>query len=174
MINKTFITIIILAVVAVVGVMIFSSGDSKESNTTFDTVPDFILMDYDENEVSLSDFKGKALVINSWASWCPFCVDELPDFGVLQDEFEGEIVVIAINRSEPLLRAKEFSDRFGVTDKITFLLDLKDSFYQSIGGFSMPETLFVDKNGNIRVHKRGPMELSEMREKVNLILHSPS
>ncbi|MCH7529615.1 hypothetical protein IIB50_00660, partial [Patescibacteria group bacterium] len=50
MINKTFITIIILAVVAVVGVMIFSSGDSKESNTTFDTVPDCILMDYEENE----------------------------------------------------------------------------------------------------------------------------
>ena len=71
MINKTFITIIILAVVAVVGVMIFSSGDSKESNTTFDTVPDCILMDYEENEVTLSDFKGKEFVIISWASGVP-------------------------------------------------------------------------------------------------------
>ena len=48
-----------------------------------------------------------------------------------------------------------------------FLLDSSDSFYRSIGGFTMPETLFVDGGGNILLHKRGPMTLDEMRQKTN-------
>lgn len=171
--SKTITTILLLAIVAVVGLLIFSGDDdTREINTTekFDKVPDFTLNDYNGNKVSLSDFEGKVLVINSWASWCPFCIDELDDFGELQEEFESDIVVIAIDRAESLERTKSFSDKLGVTDKILFLLDPRDSFYQSIGGFSMPETLFVDKEGNIRFHKRGPMRFDEMKEKVSSLL----
>jgi hypothetical protein len=50
------------------------------------------------------------------------------------------------------------------------LLDPADSFYQSIGGFSMSETVFVDKDGFIREHKRGPMDVQEMRERIQKIL----
>lgn len=133
-------------------------------------VPDFHLKDYDGAERSLADFKGKLLVINSWAAWCPFCVQELPDFAALQEEFGDKIVVIAIDRAEPLATAKEFSDRRGVTDRIILLLDPEDLFYQSIGGFSMPETVFVDRDGSIRDHKRGPMDLEEMRRRAEKIL----
>lgn len=146
------------------------NGDSKEQ--TFDKAPDFTLEDYDGNEVSLADFSDKILILNSWATWCPFCVDELPDFGTLQEEFPDEIVVIAIDRAESLDKAKEFTDNLEVTDKYIFLLDPKDSFYQSIGGFAMPETLFVDSDLNIRVHKRGPLPLSEMRKNVESIINS--
>jgi len=65
-----------------------------------DPAPDFSLEDLDGNMVSLSDFRGQNLVINSWATWCPFCVTELPDFAALQKEFGDQIVVIAINRQE--------------------------------------------------------------------------
>ncbi len=55
---------------------------------------------------------------------------------------------------------------------MTFLLDSKDAFYKSIGGFSMPETLFADADGNVIVHKRGPMALDEMIDKVNSIINN--
>ena len=152
-----------------------SSGrTSAESSTEekFDKVPQFTLSDYDGNQVSVNDFPGKILVINSWAAWCPFCVEELPAFRDLQELFPDEVVVIAIDRQESLSTAKNYTDNAGISDAYIFLLDPKDSFYRSIGGFSMPETLFVDSEGNVRIHKRGPMKLKEMVEKVNSILNS--
>src|SRR3989344_2567738 len=50
--------------------------------------------------IKLADFKGEPLVINSWASWCPFCVEELPAFVSLQGEFKDKITVVAVNRAE--------------------------------------------------------------------------
>ena len=149
-----------------------TSDDSSESvSESFDKIPSFTLLDYGGNEVTSDDFPGKLLVVNAWAVWCPFCVAELSDFGELQEAFSGEIVVIAIDRAESLERAKSFTDNLEVTDKMIFLLDPRDSFYRSIGGFSMPENLFVDADGNIRLHKRGPMDFKEMKRIVNSILN---
>ena len=133
--------------------------------------PDFSLQDYSGQTVSLADFVGTPLVINSWAAWCPFCKKELPDFAAAQKEFGEQVVIIAIDRAESLEVSKKYSDELGATDDLIFLLDPDDSFYQSIGGFSMPETIFVDRDGFIREHKRGPMELDEMREKINNLLN---
>lgn len=138
--------------------------------STKDKVPEFNLKDYNGKTVSLADFSGKPLIINSWASWCPFCVKELSDFATVQNEFKNQIVIIAINRSESLKIAKRFSDELNITNDLINLLDPKDSFYQSIGGFSMPETLFIDKEGNIVEHKRGPMDADEIRQKIKSIL----
>ena len=130
---------------------------------------DLTLIDYEGNNVALTDFVGKPLVVNAWAVWCPFCVKELSEFSLLQKEFP-EVVVIAIDRAESLNTAKSYTDDIGITQDLVFLLDPKDSFYKSIGGFSMPETLFVDKDGVIQDHKRGPMDLDEMKRRVEKIL----
>ena len=174
---------IIIIVIAVGGFLIFSGGGSENSqngngsganggdtgqtSTDKDKIPDFTLKDYDGNDVSLADFAGKNIIVNSWAVWCPFCVAELPDFAALEAELGDKIAIIAIDRAESLAKTKSYTDDLGVTDDILFLLDPKDSFYRSIGGFSMPETLFVDGEGNILLHRRGPMKLQEMIQKSN-------
>lgn len=131
---------------------------------------EFILQDYMGHEVTLSDFRGKPVIVNAWASWCPFCREELKDFVALQQEFSGKISIIAIDRGEPFEVAARYSDALGVTPYLVFLLDPNDSFYQSIGGFSMPETIFVDADGFIRDHKRGPMPLEEIRRRSERML----
>lgn len=133
--------------------------------------PDFTLKDYAGSTVTLSQFRGRPVVVNSWAVWCPFCREELKDFAAVKREFGDRIEIIAVDRAESLETAKKFSDELGVSNELIFLLDPGDSFYQAIGGFSMPETIFVDKDGNIRIHKRGPMPLGEIREKVRSILN---
>lgn len=135
-------------------------------------VPNLSFTDYNGRTVALADFRGKPLVVNAWASWCPFCRKELPDFAAAQKEFGDKVVIIAVDRAEPLGTAKKYSDGLGVTNNLVLLLDPNDSLYQAIGGFSMPETIFVDKNGNIREHKRGPIDLGEMRQKINALLQS--
>ena len=174
--------VIISGVIILVAVIAFAffisrgdSGENKETTTSTNTsigdekktekVNKFLSLtfkDYDGNEVKLSDFSGN-LIVNSWAVWCPFCVDELPTFAELQAEFEGQVTVIAIDRAESLNKVKKYSDDLGVTDSFVFLLDSSDSFYREIGGFSMPETIFVSDSGNIELHKRGPMRIDEMR-----------
>lgn len=135
-----------------------------------DLVPDLTFKDFNGNDVSLRDFQGKPIVVNSWAAWCPFCVNELPDFAEVQKEFGDEIVIIAIDRAESLALSKSYTDDLGVTDDILFVLDPKDTFYRAINGFSMPETLFVDADGVVRDHKRGPMTADEIRERLQKIL----
>lgn len=178
---KTASIIIVIIIILIGGILFISNKEGlqntggedviSDANSSFDKAPQFSLSDFGGDTVSLADSAGKVRVVNVWATWCPFCVDELPDFGRLQEEFSDEIVVIAIDRAESLEKAKGFSDELGITDSMTMLLDPKDSFYKSIGGFSMPETLFIDGDGNIRIHKRGPMEFEEMKEKVESILN---
>lgn len=179
------IIIIIVVAVAIVGWLAISRiGQSpitpSTGNTTAPTrqetqlekAPNFNLQDYSGKTINLADFAGKPLVINSWAAWCPFCRKELPDFATVQKEFGDQVVIIAINRQENLATAKGYTDAQGTSSGLIFLLDSSDSFYQSIGGFSMPETIFVDKNGNITEHKRGPMEINEIRQKIQKLISS--
>ena len=102
------------------------------------------------------------MLLNAWASWCPFCVNEIPDFVQAQIDLGDQITVVLINREEPLDRAKDFSDSLGADGIVITLLDPADSFYSQIGGFAMPETLLV-KDGNVVLHKRGPMTLREVK-----------
>jgi len=145
-----------------------ASGAAGEN--IFGRISGFEFKDYSGNIVSLAEFEGKPLVVNSWAVWCPFCRQELPDFARLQQELGDEIVVIAIDRQEPLARAKEYTDGLGISSDMHFWLDDADVFYRTIGGFSMPETLFINVAGEIVVHKRGPMDLEEMKEHAGKIL----
>ncbi|MBI2515124.1 TlpA family protein disulfide reductase [Candidatus Wolfebacteria bacterium] len=181
---KKFLMLIGIIVVIVGGWLIVSKTEQKQtpqSTNNIVTAPDFHLQDYNGKNVSLADFAGKPLVINSWAAWCPFCKKELLDFAAAQKEFSarggsafggGDVTIIAINRAEPLETAKKYSDEIGVTNNLIFLLDPADSFYQSIGGFSMPETIFVDGSGNIKIHKRGPMDIEEIRQEIQSFLQS--
>lgn len=128
--------------------------------------PAFDLVDYNGEQHSLADYAGKHLVINSWAAWCPFCKKELVDFAAVQQELGDEVQFIAINRSESLETAKGFTDEHGISDDMIFLLDPEDSFYQSIAGFAMPETIFVNPEGQIVFHKRGVMTKKELMQAI--------
>ena len=87
------------------------------------------------------------------------------DFETLAKEYaDQDVVVIAINRKEPMERAKAFLKSVGDFEAIKFAVDLTDAYYTSIGGFSMPETVFYDAEGNTVFHKRGFMDLDEMRK----------
>lgn len=171
--NKVLAILIGILIIGGIGWLVISSRNAPEKSNPqagLEKAPNFALQDYDGKIVRLEDFAGKPLVINSWAAWCPFCRKELVDFMAAQKEFGDKVTIIAIDRAETKEIAKRYSDELGVTNDLIFLLDPADSFYQSIGGFSMPETIFINKDGDIVTHKRGPMDINEMRQKINEIL----
>lgn len=173
--NKVFATIIGILIVVGVGWFVISNQNATEESNPqaqSERAPDFALQNYDGKTVRLTDFAGRPLVINSWAAWCPFCRKELVDFAAAQKEFGNDAVIIAVDRAESRETAKKYTDELGITNNLIFLLDPSDSFYQSIDGFSMPETIFVDREGNIAERKRGPMEINEIRQKLQKLISS--
>lgn len=162
--------------VVIVGILVFLIVSSRRQDHSSMNMaagmraPEFALQNYEGQSITRASFVGKLMVINSWAAWCPFCKKELVDFAAVQKEFGDAVVIIAIDRAESKETAKQYSDELGVTDDLIFLLDPSDSFYQSIGGFSMPETIFVDTSGEIVIHKRGPMDIQEIREKIQQLI----
>lgn len=120
--------------------------------------------DIDGNSFSFDDYRGNVRVVNVWASWCPFCAQELKDFEVLAEEYRDQnVAVIAVNRKETKEKVIAFLKTVGTFEHTVFTIDLTDAFYTSVGGFSMPETVFYDARGNVVMHRRGALSLEEMR-----------
>ena len=78
---------------------------------------------------------------------------------VAKEYQEQPVAFLAINRAEPGQRAQRFLDVMGVSRDILLVLDPTDRYYDHIGGYTMPETIFYDRAGNIVHHQRG--ELTE-------------
>lgn len=131
---------------------------------------DFVLQDLDGRTIRLSDFRGKGVFLNFWASWCPFCLHEMPAMAALQKEFPEALAIVAINRGEPAATARRFAQEVGVLGVYTLLLDPDDATFKTYQGFAMPTTYFLDAEGMIRDRKLGPLDLAEMRERVETIL----
>lgn len=129
-----------------------------------------VFQDYAGNDVRFADFKKKPLVVFMWASWCPYCSDEIANLAKLKSIFGEDVNTVAVNRGEPGPVAQEFSRKIAGTDGIVFLLDPEDALYKSIGGYAMPETIFIDPGGEVVYHQRGPLPLKEASQKLNELL----
>lgn len=167
---------IVVVVVIVVGGLIVLNQDGPAQNESgsrsassgesgkLDIIPNVSVKNESGNSVDIHDVVlGKPALINSWATWCPFCVDELPDFARIQEEFGDEVQVVAVNRRESESKVSSYLQDLGVAGKMTYLSDGVDSWYRAIGGFSMPETLFVNSDGEIVLHKRGPLTFEDTK-----------
>ena len=113
---------------------------------------------------------GRPAVINAWASWCPFCTKELPDLVALQKEFGDAVVVIGVNRNEDQNDAEAYLRSIGAEEGLVYLYDPFDFLYQTIGGYVMPETIFVSPDGHVVTHVRGPLSPEEMRRHTQLLI----
>lgn len=175
--------IIIVAIILVLqNPFTFSSSPStlSQGNTGVGTkigqlAPEFTLKTVDGKTVSLSDFRGKPVVVNFWATWCPFCVDELPNFEKVGQEFGDSVVIISINRAEPVDRQlqglKEYQATSGVTfTRIMFLDDPNDEMANVYSVQVMPTTYFIDENGIIKDRKFGEVFPDEFRSKLQSLL----
>ena len=126
--------------------------------------------DLDGNIVTLNTYKGKPLVINSWATWMPFSKDELVLLNNVKKQKGDDVQIIAINRMEDRELIKSYINIFGLEQDIVFLVDQSDNFYKAVGGFAMPETIFYKKDGTITVHKRGVLTKEELEQNIENIL----
>jgi thiol-disulfide isomerase/thioredoxin len=133
--------------------------------------PDFELMDLDGNMVKLSDLKGKNLIINFWATWCPYCIDEMPDLQKLHDKYKNDdFMVLAVNVREKESKAREYLEENNI--KLPVLLDIEGTASYEYGANSIPLSVAVNKNGIIVTGRLGMMTYDEMESMYKLILEN--
>ncbi len=118
-------------------------------------VPAWTLRDVDGREVKSSDFKGKVVVIDFWATWCPPCRKEIPDYIALQKKYaERGLVILGFSMDEgPASDVKAF----GVKMKVNYPLLMADgAVAEAFGGIEgLPTAFVIDREGNIRHRKVG-------------------
>jgi thiol-disulfide isomerase/thioredoxin len=134
--------------------------------------PDFEISDYDGARHRLSDFRGKVVYVNFWATWCVPCQVELPEIDVLEREYADDLVVITVNRREPQGDAEAFfrnvpnlQGENGVDFAVNGL-DPDDTLYDAYRGLGMPTSIFIDVNGVVTARADGLIRLDDMREAV--------
>lgn len=129
--------------------------------------PNFSLNTLDGKQVELSDYKGKKVMLNFWATWCPPCKKEMPDMEKYTQQAGDDVVVLAVN-IDPENDVQAFVEDNGIT--FTIPLDsqsAKNPVNERYKILSIPTTYFIDKEGIIRNKVISAMQLKDMERNIN-------
>lgn len=136
----------IIVMAAVVGLAL---ARQNQTQPTAGAAPQFSITTFDGESLSLSDLRGKVVVVNFWASWCAPCRDEAPALQATWEAYReaGEVVFIGIAYADNGPRSLAFIEEFGITYLNAPDLGTRISEDYNIRG--VPETFIIDRNGDI-------------------------
>ncbi len=143
--------------------------------------PDFEITDFDGHRHRLSDYRGKVVYLNFWATWCVPCKAELPDIYRLQQQYVDRLVVIEINKAEPVDKARAFFNDLGRLDGgsgVSFTVNGIDpeatlyGRYHTLPFDTLPLSVFVDGRGIVTEQYNGQMRFNQMHDVVERALAS--
>lgn len=153
---------IILAVVAAVAlIFIFGQREKFEPVVANTEILDFELPDLSGNMHKLSDYKGKVVFLNFWATWCKPCEEEMPSMQALYDNlssFPFVIVAVSVDNDSPE-NVEKFVKKYGLTFPV--LHDRRGKVKETYKTTGVPETFIIDQNGVIAEKVRGPRDWTE-------------
>ena len=149
-----------------------ADADTATNNTEPTTAPDFTVLDMDGNEVNLSDYFGKPIIINFWATWCGPCKSELPAFDNMYAKYGDDVEFIMLNLTDgsrdTVDKVKQFVSDNSYSFPVYFDTTLEAS--NTYGAYSIPTTYLIDDEG-IPVHSQmGAMSEEQLEQLINALL----
>lgn len=132
-----------------------------------DIAPDFSLMTLDGETVKLSDYRGKKVMVNFWATWCPPCRAEMPDLQKLYDDTDIEVLAVNLTATESTIEGVEefVKDEFGLTFPVA--LDEEGEVEQMYEIVAYPTSFLIDSEGVIQKIALGALNYEQMLEQFN-------
>ena len=136
------------------------------------TAPDFTLTSFDGRTITLSKLRGQVVVINFWASWCPPCREEAPYLEQTWQKYQNKgVVFIGVDYADTDKAALAYLKEFDIT--YFNGSDLGTRISQAYNMKGVPETYYVDKKGQLRGVKVGPLVAPELDQKIDELLAEP-
>ena len=129
---------------------------------------DFEVELLNDGKVKLSDYYGKPIFLNFWATWCGPCVREMPHIQEVSEEYGDKVVILAINISDSSEDVKVFGDNAKYT--FNFGLNESGSLLTTYNSYSIPLSIFIDKDGIIKERRVGSMSKDTMVEIIEKII----
>ena len=140
---------------------------ASQTEATPSMAPDFTVYDLEGNPVKLSDFYGKPILLNFWASWCGPCKMEMPEIQKFYDKYGQEIHFLLVSVDDSLDAAKTLISDSSYTFPVYF--DTTSVGAYTYGASSIPLTFFIDAQGNLTAYYMGAMSESILQQGVDMI-----
>ncbi|WAM32287.1 TlpA family protein disulfide reductase [Caldicellulosiruptor naganoensis] len=157
--QRTKSVIFIIVAALLIGLLIYQFIPRTKSQIKVEGAVDFTLESVDGKEYSISNFRGKKVILNFFATWCPPCKAEIPDFERFHQN-NKDIVLIGVNIQEDKKTVEEFLKSMGISYIV--LLDKDGKIASSFGIDGIPTTFLLDENGRVVAKKVGMMTYDEL------------
>ena len=135
--------------------------------------PDFHVYDKDGSAVHLSDFFGKPIVLNFWASWCGPCQSEMPDFNEKYAELGGDVHFVMVNMTdggrETVDTASAFIEANGYNFPVFF--DTTGEAAATYGAYSLPTSFFINAQGHVIAQAVGAIDAATLQQGIDMIVN---
>lgn len=149
-----------------------TEAPKKEEPNPLKPAKELRVTDIDGNEVHLSDFKGKPVVVNFWATWCSICKNEMFDFQMIYDQYKDDVEFMMVSVTdgyrETVKKASDFIAQKGYTFPVYFDT-LRDAYF-IYNVSAIPVTYFIDAEGNVVKSLKGGLDRMTLENGIAKIL----
>lgn len=143
----------------------------NSSSESQNLAPNFTVYDLEGNKVNLTDFFGKPIIINFWASWCGPCKMEMPDFNEAYETYKDDITFLMVNMTDGSRETKEKASSFIAENGYTFPVYYDTDYSAAItySASSLPTSYFLNSKGELVTYARGAIDAATLQKGIDII-----
>ena len=149
----------------------FAVFTSLENERRKNAAPDFTVVDASGKAVELSDIRNKPVVVNLWATWCPYCLEEMSAFESAYKQYGNDVVFMMVDMTggeETVEKAKAYVESMGYTFPVYY--DTEGSVSDTYNVTSLPRTLFINRDGSLYKMHTGMLNAEMLESYIEILL----